>query len=239
MDKEFFLDRPTITAYKHNFRTLLAVDSIIFGFDNEELKLLIIKRDYEPELGSWSLMGGFMLEEETLEEAANRVLYNLTGLHDVYMEQIQVFSKPDRDPVERTVSVPFYSLINIEEHDKELLKHHSASWFPLKKVPKLIFDHNDIVNAAIKQLRYKTSIQPIGFELLPEKFTMRQLQKLYEAILDIELDKRNFSKKIRQLDILVKLDEKDMSSSKKGSFLYMFDKRKYKEKVADGFIFKL
>lgn len=215
------------------------MDCIIFGFDDEELKLLLIKRDFEPERGKWSLMGGFLGEAETLDQAANRVLYTLTGLRDVYMEQLNTFSDLNRDPVERTVSVAYFALININDHDEELIKKNSARWFGLSEVPNLIFDHDQMVRMAISRLRYKTSVQPVGFELLPEKFTMRQLQKLYEAILNQELDKRNFSKKINQLDILVKLDEKDMNSSRKGSFLYKFDQFKYKSKVSEGFIFKL
>ncbi|MEQ8583788.1 MAG: NUDIX domain-containing protein [Marinoscillum sp.] len=215
------------TTYQNQKRLLVAVDCIIFGFDNEELKLLLIKRNFEPEKGKWSLMGGFLQEEETSAEAANRVLHSLTGLQDVYMEQVRTFSHPERDPVERTISIAYYALINIEDHNQELSKKHSAEWFSLSNAPQLIFDHGDMVTTAINLLRYKTSVQPIGFELLPEKFTMRQLQKLYEAILDQELDKRNFVKKINQLDVLTKLEEKDMTSSKKGSYLYQFDKEKY------------
>ncbi|HCX20409.1 MAG TPA: DNA mismatch repair protein MutT, partial [Cytophagales bacterium] len=149
------------------------------------------------------------------------------------------YTDPSRDPVERTISITYYALINIEDHNEELTKQHSAQWFSLKETPELIFDHQRMVNHAINRLRYKTSVQPIGFELLPEKFTMRQLQKLYETILNEEIDKRNFAKKINQLDVLIKLEEKDMSSSKKGSFLYQFDKDKYEAKAKDGFAFKL
>lgn len=216
-----------ITTYQNQKRLLVAVDCIIFGFDDEELKLLLIKRNLEPEKGKWSLMGGFLREDETASQAANRILHSLTGLQDVYMEQVGTFTQPDRDPVERTISIAYYALIKIEDHNKELSRQHSAEWFSLNKAPKLIFDHGDMVTTAINLLRYKTSVQPIGFELLPEKFTMRQLQKLYEAILDQELDKRNFVKKINQLDVLTKLEEKDMTSSKKGSYLYQFNKEKY------------
>lgn len=219
-----------IHSYKSQAKMLVAVDCIIFGFDRETLKLLVIKRDFEPEKGKWSLMGGFLGPKETLDDAAKRVLSTLTGLHDIYMEQLTAFSEPKRDPVERTVSVAYFALINIEEHDHELSKQYGAEWVDLKKAPKLIFDHDDMVALAINHLRYKTSVQPIGFELLPEKFTMRQLQKLYEAILGQELDKRNFTKKINQLDVLEKLTEKDKGSSKKGSFLFKFDKKRYDSK---------
>jgi len=216
-----------INTYSDQSHLLVAVDCIIFGFDNEELKLLLIKRNFEPEKGNWSLMGGFLQDDETSENAASRVLLKLTGLHDVYLEQIHTFSDPNRDPVERTISITYYALINIEHHNEELSRQHSAEWFSLSEVPPLIFDHGQMVRYAINRLRYKASTQPIGFELLPEKFTMRQLQKLYEAIQGQELDKRNFAKKINQLDVLTKLDEKDMNSSKRGSYLFKFDKEKY------------
>ncbi|MEQ8554411.1 MAG: NUDIX domain-containing protein [Cyclobacteriaceae bacterium] len=213
--------------YQKHVKALLAVDCIIFGFNQDNLKILLIKRDFEPQKGKWSLMGGFLRPDETLDEAASRILQKLTGLHDIYLDQLRSFSDPDRDPVDRTVSTAYYALINIEEHNKELTKKHSAEWFNIQDIPALIFDHNDMISQAINRLRYKASTEPIGFELLPEKFTMRQLQKLYEAILGQELDKRNFIKKILSLDVLTKLDEKDMTSSKKGSFLYKFDAEKY------------
>lgn len=222
-----------MTNYHDQSPTLVAVDCIIFGFDHEALKILLIKRDFEPEKGKWSLMGGFLQEHETLDNAANRVLLTLTGLHDVYMEQLSAFSEPQRDPVERTVSIAYYALIPIHDHDEELTKRYSAQWFSLQDAPTLIFDHQQMVQRAIQRLRYKASVQPIGLELLPEKFTMRQLQKLYEAILGQQQDKRNFVKKISQLDVLVKLEEKDMTSSKKGSFLFRFDKEKYTAQILD------
>ncbi|MEJ2005063.1 MAG: NUDIX hydrolase, partial [Cyclobacteriaceae bacterium] len=185
----------TNRTYGNENKVLVAVDCIIFGFDpnKEELQLLLIKRDFEPEKGKWSLMGGFLKENETAEQAARRVLNKLTGLQNVYMEQLDVFSKPDRDPGERTISVAYFALISTEDHDKNLIKKYSASWVDLSKRPLLIFDHEEMVKRAINRLRYKASIKPIGFELLPEKFTMRQLQKLHEEIFDEELDKRNFS----------------------------------------------
>lgn len=228
-----------IKNYTSEDKVLLAVDCIIFGFDEDVLKILLVKRDFEPEKGRWSLMGGFLKKHEDLDQAANRILYHLTGINNVYMEQLYNFSKVDRDPVERTLSVAYYALINIAKHRQQLTKNHSAEWFDITEVPKLIFDHERMVEHAIRRLRYRTSTKPIGFELLPQKFTMRQLQRLYEAILNEKLDKRNFISKINSLDILLKLDEKDMNSSKKGSYLYTFDEVKYKRKIADGFFFKL
>jgi 8-oxo-dGTP diphosphatase len=228
-----------LRGYNPDNKVFLAVDCIIFGFDNEDLKVLLIQRDFYPEKGKWSLMGGFLKKDETLDDAATRILYRLTGMHNIYMEQLYSFSEVNRDPVERTISTSYYAIINIKNHNEELIENFGAKWFSLSKVPNLIFDHNEMLDKAIKRLRRRTSINPIGFELLPEKFTMRQLQKLYEAILDKELDKRNFINKINSMDILIKLDEKDMSSSTKGSYLYKFDQNKYDEKQANDFYLKL
>lgn len=228
-----------LKGYNPEDKVFLAVDCIIFGFDDEDLKVLLIQRDFEPEKGKWSLMGGFLKQNETLDDAAARILHDLTGVHDVYLEQLYTFSQVDRDPVERTISTSYYAIINIESHNEELIENYNAKWFSLSKVPHLIFDHNAMLDKAIKRLRRRTSINPIGFELLPEKFTMRQLQKMYEAILNKELDKRNFINKINSLDILVKLNEKDMTSSTKGSYLYKFDQEKYDEKKAHNFYLKL
>jgi ADP-ribose pyrophosphatase YjhB (NUDIX family) len=228
-----------LNRYTKEDKVLLALDCIIFGFDNEDLKILLIKRDFEPEKGKWSLIGGFLKNNETLDDAASRILHRLTGVRNIYMEQFYAFSEVDRDPVERTVSVSYYALINIENHNEELIENYNAKWFSVSKAPKLIFDHNEMLAKAIRRLQRRTSIRPIGFELLPEKFTMRQLQKLYEAILNKELDKRNFINKINSLDILIKLKEKDMTSSTKGSFLYMFDQEKYDAKQVNDFYLKL
>lgn len=223
--------------YHKEDKVLLAVDCIIFGFDGEDLKILLIKRGFEPEKGKWSLVGGFLKKEETLESAATRILELYTGLDDIYMEQVATFSEVNRDPVERTVSTAYYALINIEEHSKNLNKHFSAQWFSVSKAPQLIFDHDKMVQHALHRLRVRTATEPIGFDLLPEKFTMRQLQKLYEAIWDTQLDKRNFINKVNSLNILEKLDEKDMTTSRKGSYLYQFDAEKYK--AQDGKSFEL
>lgn len=228
-----------LNTYSAEDKVLLAVDCIIFGFNHEALKILLIKRNFEPEKGKWSLIGGFLKQTENLDQAAVRVLHHLTGLHDIYMEQLYAFSKVDRDPGERTISVAYYALIDIASHDKDLVQLDSTQWFSMKKAPTLIFDHNRMVERAMARLRRRALGKPIGFELLPEKFTMRQLQKLYEAILDKKLDKRNFINKVNSLDILVKLDEKDRTTSRKGAFLYRFDKEKYDLKVKEGFDFKI
>lgn len=228
-----------LNKYSTADKVLLAVDCIIFGFDHEGLKILLIKRDFEPEKGKWSLMGGFLRKEEILDSAAIRILETYTGLQDIYMEQLHAYSEIDRDPVERTISVAYYALINIENHNSEIIENYGAQWFSVSDMPKLIFDHDSMLRHAIRRLRYRTSTKPVGFELLPEKFSMRQLLELYEAILDKQLDKRNFISKINSLDILIKLEEKDMMSSRKGSYLYKFDKEKYEEKLLNNFVLNI
>ena len=199
--------------YKNHKHVLVALDCIIFGFDKNELKLLLIKRDFEPEMGKWSLMGGFLQSNESLDEGAGRILNNLTGLKNIYLEQLHSFGEVNRDPVERTISVAYYSLIDIHSHDKELVKQNSASWFSLNEIPDLIFDHEKMVNSALKMLRSKASHQPVGFELLPEKFTLPELQKLYEGIYSTSLDKRNFRRRILAMDVLIKTEEKEKKYS--------------------------
>lgn len=228
-----------LNSYKKEDKVLLAVDCIIFGFDGEALKILLVKRDFEPEKGKWSLIGGFLKKDQDLDQAAIRILHHLTGLDDIYLEQFYAFSKVDRDPGERTVSVAYYALIDIASHNEELIKLDAAEWFSLKDAPDLIFDHNRMVELAVSRLKYRAKTEPIGFELLPDKFTMLQLQNLYESVLNEKLDKRNFTSKINALGILVKLDEKDMESSKKGSYLYQFDTDMYNEKLKEGFVFKM
>lgn len=211
-------------------RMVVAIDCIIFGFDGEEIKLLIIKRNFEPEKGKWSLMGGFVREDEDLEVGANRILYQLTGLKNIYVEQILTAGEVDRDPVERTVSVAYFALINIDDQDKDAIKAHNARWVALKTRPQLIFDHDEMVNKALNFLRYKAALHPIGFELMPDKFTIPRLQKLYEAIYDTPLDRRNFSRKILSTGLLIDSGEKDEHSTTKKATLYKLDKLKYNQK---------
>lgn len=225
--------------YQEELRQLIAVDCIIFGFDKGQLKLLLLKRDMDPGRGQWSLAGGFLRKQEGLDEAACRVLHNLTGLQNIYMEQIMAYGDPNRDPGERVVSVTYYALLNVEDYDKDLVKENGAHWRPIDDIPDLIFDHNDMVNKALRRLRRKAKSQPIGFELLPDKFTLPQLQQLYEAIYQKDLDKRNFRKKIVSMGLLDKLEEKDKTGSKKGAFLYRFNPQKYEQFVSEGFYFNL
>lgn len=216
--------------YPVTSRILLAIDCIIFGFDGKDLKLLLVKRNLEPEMGKWSLMGGFLREDEDLEVGAGRIIFYLTGLKNIYVEQLETFGKVHRDPAERTVSVVFFALIQIEEHDSEAVKNHNASWISLGQRPQLIFDHNEMVSRAIEHLRYKAALHPIGFELLPELFTIPQLQKLYEAIYNTPLDRRNFSRKLLSTGLLIDTGCKNSNSTTKKATLYKLDTIRYKEK---------
>jgi len=227
--------------YAKHPRILLAVDSIIFGFnENErELKLLILKRKFEPALGEWSLMGGFINPEESLDNAAKRIVAELTGLNNVYMEQLYAFGDLNRDPGGRIVSVAYFSLIKLNDYDRELANKHGAYWISLSELPNLIFDHNEMVKKALRKLRIRARTQPIGFELLPEKFTIPQLQSLYEAIYQTPFDKRNFRRKLLSMDLLIKLEEKEKETSKKGAFYYRFNQKKYEELLQKGFNFEI
>jgi len=225
--------------YSHGKKHLIAVDCIIFGFDDEGLKLLLFKRKVNPEKGKWSLLGGFINLNESVDEAALRVLSEITGLSKIYLEQLYTYGEVERDAGARVISIAYYALIKSNEYSEKLNKHHNAKWFSIDNVPDLIFDHNIMVNKALARLQRKSKTQPIGFELLPAKFTIPQLQKLYEAIFQKKFDKRNFRKKIISLKTLKKYEEKDKLNSKKGAFLYSFDKVKYKKMLEKGYNFEI
>jgi len=227
--------------YSNFPKILVAVDSIIFGFNENEfdLKLLLLKRNFEPEKGKWSLMGGFVALEESLDSAAQRIVSQLTGLNNVYMEQLFAFGDVNRDAGGRIVSVAYFSLLKISDHDSELVKQHGASWVSVTELPELIFDHQDMVKKALRKLRIRARTQPIGFELLPEKFTIPQLQRLYESIYQVPFDKRNFRRKLLAMGLLEKLNEKEKETSKKGAFYYQFNQKKYEELLEKGFNFDL
>lgn len=228
--KEFYSEEP---------KYLVAVDCVIFGFDKDKLKLLIVKRGRPPKEGSWSLMGGFLQLHDTLEDAGQRILTKWTGLEDVYLKQFYNFSKLDRDPGNRVLSVAFYALIKIDDSDKELTKKYGAEWIDIENIPDLIFDHGKMVEMALGIIKHKCRFEPIGFELLPEKFTIPHLQKLYEAILQQKLDSANFRKKTLSMKILKKLNEKEKEFSKRGAFYYQFDSDKYEKLNESGNLFEI
>lgn len=217
-----------MTAYYNiNPQFYVSVDCIIFGFDEGELKLLLLKRNFEPAMGKWSLMGGFVQEEESVDAAAKRVLAELTGLEDVYMEQVGTFGDVNRDPGERVISVAYYALINVNEYDRELVQQHNAYWMNVNELPPLIFDHPAMIEKARELMKQKASDKPIGFNLLPELFTLTQLQNLYEAIYGEPIDKRNFRKRVAEMDFIEKTDQIDKSGSRRGAYLYKFNDKVY------------
>ncbi|PXV60195.1 hypothetical protein CLV62_13043 [Dysgonomonas alginatilytica] len=225
--------------YKEQEKFYVSVDCLILGFKNDKLYLLISKRKFEPLKGQDSLMGGFVRAEESLSETVSRVVFEYTGIQDVFMEQVGAYGEIGRDTGERVVSLAYYALIDIQYFDEQLCKVHDARWQELDKVGDLIFDHNQILNDTIEILRNKAATKPLGFNLLPEKFTLPQLQSLYEAIYQTPLDKRNFRKKILEMDILEKQEDKDKSSSKRGAFYYKFNKEKYDLLLQKGYFFSL
>ena len=230
-----------MSYYHEHEKFHVAVDSIIFGYDEEgrELKVLLLKRNFQPAKGEWSLMGGFLKSNESLDEAGKRILNQLTGLTNVYMEQLYSFGEIDRDPGARIISVSYFALIKINDSDLELVNSHGATWVPISSLPKLIFDHSAMIERALKKLQIRARTQPIGFELLPYKFTIPQLQGLYEAIYNKALDKRNFRRKLLSMDLLEKLEEKEKETSRKGAWYYRFDPKKYEDLLKRGFNFEL
>ncbi len=213
--------------YNGQKRMLVAIDTIVFGFEGANIKLLLVKRAIEPEKGKWSLPGGFVQVTEEPDKTAVRVLKERTGLDHVYLEQLQAYGRPDRDPVERTISIAYMALIDINKYQHPLSHDYDAEWFPLDKLPELVFDHTEMVKRARKQLRYKAALHPVLFKLLPERFTIPQLQQLYESVYQAGFDDRNFSRKLLSTGLLVKLNEKDKLSSKKGAFYYQLNEQAF------------
>lgn len=213
--------------YSHNTRFLVSVDCVIFGLNEGRLNILLVKRNFEPEMGRWSLMGGFVQEDESVDDAAKRVLSDLTGLTNVYMEQVGTFGAIDRDPGERVISVAYYALINFDEHSRRRVATHNACWIDINEIPELGFDHALMIDKARKLMRQKLSHEPIGFNLLPKLFTLPQLQALYETVLGEPIDKRNFRKRIAETGCIEKTDQIDRSSSRRGARLYKFNELAY------------
>ena len=221
-------------------RAALTVDCVVFGFDGGELKVLLIQRGLEPFKGSWALPGGFVRVEETIDDAARRELLEETGLKNVFLEQLYTFGTVDRDPRERVVSVAHYALVKLSDHTaKAATDAAHAEWFPISRLPELAFDHKEIVALALARLRGKVRYEPIGFELLPPKFTLTELQGLYEAILEATLDKRNFRKKVLGFGLLVSLKETRMTGRHRPAQLFRFDADKYGKLKKRGFNFEL
>jgi ADP-ribose pyrophosphatase YjhB (NUDIX family) len=221
-------------------RPALTVDVVVFALDAEELRVMLIERDLKPFAGRWALPGGFVRVDETIDAAARRELQEESGLKDIFLEQLYTFGDLDRDPRERVVTVAYYALVNLAGHEVHASTDaRSAAWFPVNDLPDLAFDHQRILDAAHDRVRAKVQYQPIGFELLPEKFTLSQLQHLYEVILDRELDKRNFRKKVLSMEIVKETNEIETDVAHRAARLYRFDKRKYDRLMKKGFNFEI
>ena len=227
--------------YSEHPKHYVSVDCIIFGYDitDKELKLLLIKRGFEPAKGKWSLAGGFVQEGESLDEAASRVLRSLTGISDLYMEQLYTYGDVERDPGARVISNAYFALIGIHEPDRMKQAKNGAHWRSISDLPDLIFDHRKMVDRALVELVESIKVHPVGFELLPEKFTLVQLQSLYEAIYRKTIDKRNFRKKILSMNLLDKQEDKEKKTSRKGAYYYRFNEEKYRELTRNGSFFNL
>ncbi len=224
-----------------SINSIFTLDNVIFGFDGQHLKVLLIERGEDPHRDKYALPGDFVRVDETIDDAAGRVLNELTGLENVYLDQFHTYGAVDRHPWGRIISIAYFSLIKlIDEADlKPASFARSAKWFAIDEIPELAFDHNTIIDGAYHKLRVRSRLQPVGFELLPQKFTLRELQNLYEAILRVEIDKRNFRRKILKMNIVIALDEKQVGVAHKAAQFYKFDKEKYEELREKGFTFDL
>lgn len=229
-----------IQSYHSADPILLAVDCVIFGFDQNKLKLLIFKREVDPLAGQWSLIGSFIKPDEGADEAALRVLSEITGITGTYMEQLHTFGAVNRDKGGRVISIAYWNLIKIQpEIESFKVKNHISKWVDINKVPDLILDHNDMTKMAIARLREKAKYKPIGFELIPEEFTLPQLLNVYQAIFQREIDDRNFRKKMLKSGLLTQTNKKDKRTSKKGSYLYRFNNQRYITLLQEGYNFEI
>ncbi|NJN74266.1 MAG: NUDIX hydrolase [Limnothrix sp. RL_2_0] len=219
----------------------VTVDCVVFGLDAEhDLKIMLIQRGVEPFKGEWALPGGFVKLDESLEAAAFRELKEETGVEEIFLEQLYTFGTPDRDPRDRVITVAYYALINLSDHPIHAQTDaEDVAWYSIQELPKLAFDHDQIIAAASERIKGKLRYEPIGFELLPKKFTLTQLQKLYEQVLGMQLDKRNFRRKILKMDLLIKLDEMQTGVAHRAARLYSFNEGKYQELKRAGFNFEL
>lgn len=220
---------------------LHSVDCVVFGFYRDELHVLLHRFPYEPHVGHWALLGGFVRPEAGLDETALQTVQHLTGLTNVFLDQVHTFGAVDRVPSERVITTCFYALIAVEPTLAQLSTEFQATWHPISRVGglNLVYDHPQMLGKALRQLRRRVRYQPIGFELLPEKFTMTELRQLYESVLDRPLDKRNFTKKVLGMNLLEKLDEKQKETSRRGAHYYRFDARRYRDYQEQGFLFDL
>lgn len=210
-------------------RIALSVDCVIFGFDEAKLKVLLIRSDLKKYSGKWSLLGDLVYPKEDLDAAPYRILKQRTGLSDVYLEQVSTFGSINRHPAGRVVTVTYCSLINVQHHKLNILDNE-LHWHDVKNVTDLAFDHQQIFDTCLLQLQKRVQEHPLGFNLLPKKFSLRELQNLYEAILNVKMDRRNFRKKFFSMDFLVDLNEMEQDVPHRPGKLYKFNYEKYEKK---------
>ena len=224
-------------------RIKIAVDAIVFGYSKQDgISVLLIQRKYEPFRNSWAIPGGFVLENESLEEAVERELLEETGIKVNYLEQLYTFGEPGRDPRQHITSVAYFGLVKSAQFQrlKASTDAADAKWFNIKRLPVLAFDHKQILQKAIDRLRAKVRYQPIGFELLDKKFPFSDLEKLYTALLDKEINRRNFSKKILSFGFIEETGEKQKAEGKgRPSNMFQFNQRRYNELMKEGFHFEI
>ncbi|TXB68388.1 NUDIX hydrolase [Phaeodactylibacter luteus] len=229
-----------MNEFNEYFKSAFTVDNVIFGFDEGDLKVLLIKRGEDPYRGKWGLPGYFVYPNEDLDTAAIRVLEELTGLRNVFLEQVKTFGSVNRHPFGRVITVAYFSLIKISHYTLQPSSiARKAKWHSVSEVTGLAFDHDEILKACFHRLKWLVRSRPVGFELLPPKFTLTELQHLYEAILETSLDKRNFRKKILSMDLLIDLDETQEGVAHRPARLYQFDRNRYEELLSEGFSFEL
>lgn len=217
----------------------ITIDCAIFGFEDFKLKILLVKRDIEPSRGTWALPGGWVGKNEHMDDAARRILQEASGMSDVYMEQLRAFGEADRFPLYRIITIAYTALITPKDYQLTLGPEVSdIGWFDTENIPPLTFDHNRIADYALLHLRRRIREEPISFELLPEKFTLPQLLSLYESILEMNLDSRNFRKKLLSMNILKKLNETEQGVSHRAAQLYSFDRKAYEKLTAKGFVYE-
>jgi hypothetical protein len=217
----------------------ITIDCVIFSFDKKNLEVLLVQHAEGESIGKWGLLGGYLKREESTDDAAQRILFELTTLDNIYLEQLKAFANPNRVSDRRVITIGYYTLVNREDYNiKAGFTLREAKWYKINEIPNLIFDHNEILEFSLMQLRNRVRQAPIGFNLLPEKFTLLQLMHLYEEILGIELDKSNFRRKILHMKLLVALDEKQQDVSHRAAKLYKFDPEIYKKLTEKGFNFE-
>jgi len=234
-----FIDKESGRVVERTVMNAITIDCVVFGFDKGSLEVLLVQHGEGIRKGEWGLPGGWITENESIDAAARRLLSDLTGLDNIYLEQLKAFGEPNRFPLGRVITIGYYALVKREDYNvKAGFTASAAQWYKIKDIPKLIYDHNEILQYSLTNLRSRVKQTPVGFNLLPQKFTLFELMKLYEEILDIEMDKSNFRRKILHMKLLRPLDEKQKDVSHRAAKLFVFDEAIYEKLTKKGFDFE-